>query len=61
MTTILILAVAWVALLLWVLDLTSCKHSRLRGVANYYDHDLHTFVHLKECEDCGIALITHER
>ena len=61
--TIVLLTLAWVALLFWALGLLSddCPHANLKGVANYYDHDLHCFVHLKGCEDCGESFITWER
>lgn len=62
MTTIILLTLVWFALLAWLLTLErGCKHANLKGVANYYDRDLKAFIHLKECEDCGVALITHER
>lgn len=61
MTPIVILAVVWLVLLWWIRGQFGCAHEHLKGVANYYDHDLHCFIHLKECEDCGVALITHER
>jgi hypothetical protein len=61
-TTVLILAAIWLLLLVWILGLPEgCRHERLTGVANYYDHDLHCFIHLKQCEDCNEAIITHER
>ncbi len=35
----------------------ACEHKRTRGVANYFVHDLHIFLHLVQCEDCGLAII----
>lgn len=60
---ILLMGLTWLFLLVWVVGLwrPGCKHANLRGVANYYDRDLRAFIHLKECEDCGTAIITHER
>ena len=57
------LGLAWVVLLAWVVFRVTegCQHANVRGVANYYDHDLHCFVHLKQCEDCNEAIITTER
>lgn len=62
MTTIAILALAWLALLVWVVSLPkACAHPNLRGVANYFDTDLRCFVHLKQCDDCNETFITQER
>ena len=63
MTMIALLALAWLLLLVWVIAVWSpgCGHENVRGVANYYDRDLHCFIHLKECEDCHMIVITHER
>lgn len=61
MITILLLAACWLALMVWVFGQGGCQHKNLRGVANYYDRDLKVFVHLKECEDCHLTMITHER
>lgn len=38
--------------------LKPCTHE-WRGVANYYDRDLHVFLHLVRCARCGDTLI-HE-
>jgi hypothetical protein len=60
--TVLILAAIWLLLLVWIYDRVAvCRHENLRGVTNYYDRDLHCFIHLKQCEDCDEAIITHER
>ena len=62
MTTIALLAIAWLALIVWVVQLPkACAHANLRGVANYYDRDRKCFVHLKQCEDCDEPIITTER
>lgn len=50
---------AWAVLVVWVVvTQTGCRHEHVRGVANYYDRDLHAFVHLVHCEDCDTAIIT---
>ena len=59
--TIVFLALAWVALIVWVVQLDSCDHENIRGVANYFDDDLQAFVHLKRCDDCDQTFITTER
>jgi hypothetical protein len=62
MTTIALLAIAWLALIVWVTQLPkACAHPNLRGVANYFDDDLRCFVHLKQCDDCDATVITTER
>lgn len=45
----------------WAIFNAGCKHENVKGIANYYDHDLKCFVHLKGCEDCGESIITWER
>lgn len=61
MTQVVVLFLAFVLLLVWLaFTAPGCKHEKCRGVANYYDHDLHVFVHLKECDDCGDVFITRE-
>jgi hypothetical protein len=62
MTMVVVLFLVFVLLLVWLaFTAPGCKHTRARGVANYYDEDLRVFLHLKECEDCGDSFITRER
>jgi hypothetical protein len=58
---ILIVLLLAVALLGWAISNAGCKHARHHGVANYYDDDHACYVHLKECDDCGLSFITRER
>lgn len=40
--------------------LRPCRHRTVRGVANFYDRDSQSFVHLIECRDCGLVQMYRE-
>ena len=63
MTLIVLMGIAWIALLAWVVSLYwgGCDHPNLTGVANYYDDEFNVFVHQKTCDDCGAMVVTFER